>query len=228
MRLTNTLSTLITEQSRFQVLYDKLVKPSDKPTKPGEKPKGAMDFETLKAIILADPTTIVPEGMDIDTISVQDMEKVKVGKYSQWLLKNFIKPVFTDEKAGLEPGTPEYKKAAQEYRRLFLEDLYKVTTDLKKYEKVKQYLPQEARDINKITAAELFKLLDEFVLPEKKQKELEKKVAKKTREGFNHAGGEIVWEGPNWTMIRISDKGEVGKDAAGALAVPLEDKREAR
>jgi len=120
MRLTNTLSTLITEQSRFQVLYDKLVKPSDKPTRPGEKPKGAMDFETLKAIILADPTTIVPEGMDIDTISLDDMEKVKVGKYSQWLLKNFIKPVFTDEKAGLEPGTPEYKKAAQEYRRLFL------------------------------------------------------------------------------------------------------------
>ena len=214
MRLTNTLSTLITEQSRFQVLYDKLVKPSDKPRKPGEKPKGAMDFETLKAIILADPTTIVPEGMDIDTISLEDMEKVKVGKYSQWLLKNFIKPVFTDEKAGLEPGTPEYKKAAQEYRRLFLEDLYKVTSDLRKYEKVKQYLPQEARDINKITAAELFKLLDEFVMPEKKQKELEKKVAKKTREGFNHAGGEIVWEGPNWTMIRISDKGEVGKDAA--------------
>ena len=214
MRLTNTLSTLITEQSRFQVLYDKLVKPSDKPTRPGEKPKGAMDFETLKAIILADPTTIVPDGMDIDTISVKDMEQVKVGKYSQWLLKNFIKPVFTDEKAGLEPGTPEYKKAAQEYRRLFLEDLYKVTTDLRKYEKVKQYLPQEARDINKITAAELFKLLDEFVMPEKKQKELEKKVAKKTREGFNHAGGEIVWEGPNWTMIRISDKGEVGKDAA--------------
>ena len=166
-----------------------------------------MDFETLKAIILADPTTIVPEGMDIDTISLEDMEKVKVGKYSQWLLKNFIKPVFTDEKAGLEPGTPEYKRAAQEYRRLFLEDLYKVTSDLKKYEKVKQYLPQEARDINKITAAELFKLLDEFVMPEKKQKELEKKVAKKTREGFNHAGGDIVWEGPNWTMIRISDKG---------------------
>lgn len=214
MRLTNTLSTLITEQSRFQVLYDKLVKPSDKPTRPGEKPKGAMDFETLKAIILADPTTIVPEGMDIDTISVEDMGKVKVGKYSQWLLKNFIKPVFTDERGGLEVGSPEYKKAAQEYRRLFLEDLYKVTSDLKKYEKVKQYLPQEARDINKITADELFKLLDEFVMPEKKQKELEKKVAKKTREGFNHAGGEIVWEGPNWTMIRISDKGEVGKDAA--------------
>ena len=82
MRLTNTLSTLITEQSRFQVLYDKLVKPSDKPRKPGEKPKGAMDFETLKAIILADPTTIVPDGMDIDTISVDDMDTVKVGKYN--------------------------------------------------------------------------------------------------------------------------------------------------
>ena len=214
MRLTNTLTTLITEQSRFQVLYDKLVKPSDKPRKPGEKPKGAMDFGTLKSIIFADPTTKAPEGFDVENAKESDMEKVKVGKYTQWLLKNFIKPTFTDERSNLEVGSPEYKKEAQEYRRLFLEDLYKVTSDLQKYEKVKQYLPQEARDINKVTTDELFTMLDAFVMPEKKQKELEKKVAKKTREGFNHAGGEIVFEGPNWTMIRISDKGEVGKDAA--------------
>jgi len=214
MRLTNTLTTLITEQSRFQVLYDKLVKPSDKPRKPGEKPKGAMDFGTLKSIIFADPTTKAPEGFDVENAKESDMEQVKVGKYTQWLLKNFIKPTFTDERGDLEVGSPEYKKAAQEFRRLFLEDLYKVTSDLQKYEKVKQYLPQEVRDINKVTADELFTMLDAFVMPEKKQKELEKKVAKKTREGFNHAGGEIVFEGPNWTMIRISDKGEVGKDAA--------------
>jgi hypothetical protein len=214
MRLTNTLTTLITEQSRFQVLYDKLVKPSDKPRKPGEKPKGVMDFGTLKSIIFADPTTKAPEGFDVENAKESDMEKVKVGKYTQWLLKNFIKPTFTDERSNLEVGSPEYKKEAQEYRRLFLEDLYKVTSDLQKYEKVKQYLPQEARDINKVTTDELFTMLDAFVMPEKKQKELEKKVAKKTREGFNHAGGEIVFEGPNWTMIRISDKGEVGKDAA--------------
>lgn len=219
MRLTRTLSTLIMEQSRFEVLYNQLVKPAeakptDKPLKPGEKPKGKLDFQTLKSIIFADPDTKYPEGFDIEGATESDMDKVKVGKYTNWLLKNFIKPTFTDERASLEPGTPEYKSAAKEYRRLFLEDLYKVTSDLKKYEKVKQYLPVEARDINKITSEELFKMLDEFVLPEKKQKELEKKVAKKSRAGLNHAGGEIVFEGDNWTMVRISDKGSVGKDAA--------------
>ncbi len=46
-----------------------------------------MDFDTLKAIILADPTTRIPQGQDIDELSVQDMENVKVGKYTQWMLK---------------------------------------------------------------------------------------------------------------------------------------------
>ena len=43
---------------------------------------------------------------------------------------------------------------------------------------------------------------------------MEKKEAKKSRQGFNHAGGEIIYEGPTWTMIKISDQGQVGKDAA--------------
>ena len=49
MRFTNLLSNLIVEQSRFQVLYDKLVKPSPKAKpEPGKKAKGIMDFNTLK------------------------------------------------------------------------------------------------------------------------------------------------------------------------------------
>jgi len=48
----------------------------------------------------------------------------------------------------------------------------------------------------------------------KKRKEEEKKMARKTREGFKHAGGEIIFEGSNWVLIKISDKGATGKDAA--------------
>jgi hypothetical protein len=53
-----------------------MVKPAKGTEGEGRKAKGLMDFETLKAIILADPTTRVPQGQDIDELSVQDMEKV--------------------------------------------------------------------------------------------------------------------------------------------------------
>ena len=109
MKITSLLSNLITEQSRFQVLYDKLVKPTAaaKPTAPGQKPKGAMDLETLKTIIFADPTTRVPQGFDKEGATLEDMDNVKVGKYTQWMLKHFIRPTFTDERADIEVGTPE-------------------------------------------------------------------------------------------------------------------------
>ena len=82
MKITTLLSNLILENARFQVLFDANVKPksSDK-----GKAKGIMDFETLKEIIFADPTTKAPENFDIEGASAQDMEKVKVGKFVQWL-----------------------------------------------------------------------------------------------------------------------------------------------
>jgi len=49
IRFTNILKDLIIESSRFQVLFDKFVKPKEKGS------KGMMPFETLVAIIAADP-----------------------------------------------------------------------------------------------------------------------------------------------------------------------------
>lgn len=217
MKFTDLLSNLVVEQSRFNVLYDKLVKPSDKDkdVEGGKKSKGIMDFETLKTIIFADPTTRAPEGLgDINSISVKDMDKVKVGKYSQWLLKNYVNIALSPEEKEYDFNSPEYKRAVQRARDLFMEDLFKVTDDLNFFERAKQYLPQDQRDINKFTIATLYDTLKDFKIPEKKKAEIEKKEAKKTRQGFNHAGGEILFEGPNWTLIRISDTGQLGKDAA--------------
>jgi len=212
MRITTLLSNLIVEQSRFQVLYDKLVKPSKKANdEMGKKPKGLMDFETLKAIIFADPTTRIPQGLgDIDEISVQDMDKVKVGKYSQWLLKSYITPKIESD-SEIDPNSPAFKQAVKERRRLFIEDLFKVTDDLKKYERFKNQLPQDKRDINKITPEELYDLTKDFKLEKTKASKAEKEEAKKT---YEHPGGEIMYKGPNWTLVRISDKGALGKDAA--------------
>jgi len=52
MRFTSILKDLIVESSRFQVLYDKFVKPKER----GQK--GMMPFETLFALIAADPTLL--------------------------------------------------------------------------------------------------------------------------------------------------------------------------
>ena len=210
MRITSLLSKLIVEQSRFQVLYDKLVKPapSANAEKGAKKQKGLMDFETLKNIIFTDPTTRAPEGVTAENASIQDMEKVKVGKYSQWMIKHFLKPTVEGD---YDVNSPEYKRAVMSARALFMEDLFKLTGDLKKYEKFKNQFPQDKRDINKITPADLFDLTKDLKLEKTKATKAEKEEAKKT---YEHPGGEIMFRGPKWTLIRISDQGTLGKDAA--------------
>ncbi|MEY4572613.1 MAG: hypothetical protein RLZ10_1856 [Bacteroidota bacterium] len=216
MKITSLLSKLIVENSRFQVLYDKMVKAPEKKTEGGKPAKGLMDFDILKRIIMADPTSKAPENFDLDGANVQDMEKVKVGNYTQWLLKNFVKPTLGADHplTTLDPKSPQYKTARKEFERLFLEDLYKQTERLEFYTKAKQYLPLEKRDIGKLSIADLFDIFSNFQLPEKKRIETEKKEAKKSREGFSHKGSEILYQGADWTLIKISDPGPAGKDAA--------------
>ena len=201
---TNILKDLIVESSRFQVLFDKFVKPKEK----GKK--GMMPFETLFAIIAADPTSKFPQGMDIDNAKLEDMDKVKIGKYTQWLLKNFTTP-----NIGLQRDVPSnenaIKQAIKEYQELFLEDLYKVTGDLQKFERFKGKLPQELRDINKLTPETLYDNVKDFSLEKTKATATEKKEASKT---YQHPGADIVYRGTDWTIARISDTGKLGKDAA--------------
>ena len=207
IRFTNILKDLIIESSRFQVLFDKFVKPKER----GQK--GIMPFETLFAIIAADPTSRFPEGMDVDTAKPEDMEKVKIGKYAQWLLKNFVSPKMEPNHPLmiLDPQSGQYKQAMKEYQELFLEDLYKVTGDLQKFERFKNRLPQDARDINKLTPETLYDNVKDFSLEKTKATKDEKKEASKT---YQHPGADIVFRGKEWTVARISDTGQLGKDAA--------------
>ena len=211
MRFTKLLTNLILENSRFQVLYDKMVKPAPSREGDARKAKGLMDFDTLKSIIFADPTTKAPQNFDVEGASAEDMENVKVGKYTQWMLKNFVVPTFTDERAGVEKGTAEYSRMMNEYQRLFMEDLHKMTDDLKKYERFKNQLPQDKRDINKISADELFDLVKDFKLEKTKASKQEKEEAKTS---YQYPGSEIMYRGSNWTLVKIEDKGDLGKGAA--------------
>jgi hypothetical protein len=205
IRFTNLLRDLIIESSRFQVIYDKYVKP-----KKGER-KGSMPFETLFAIIAADPTTRIPEGMDIDSARPEDMEKVKIGKYTQWILKNYATPNINLESGITDPNSPAVKQAIKQYQDLFMEDLYKVTGDLMKFERYKNRLPQEYRDINKLTPETLYDQVKDFSLEKTKATADEKKEASKT---YSHPGTESVEKFSEWTVVKISDTGQLGKDAA--------------
>ena len=205
MKFTNILKNIILEDSRFTLLYDKLV------DKGGKKPQeGKIPFDILKTIIFADPTTRAPQSLlqNIETLTPEQMEIVKVGKYTQWLLKNFLKPTFEGE---VEVGSPQYKRMTKEYKDRFLEDLYKVTDDLKKFERFKGQLPQESRDIAKLTPDSLFGLVKDFKLEKTKGSKEEKEEAKLS---YQYPGSTVAFRGPNWTVVKIEDQSELGKNAA--------------
>ena len=220
MKITSLLSNLIVEQSRFQVLYDKLVKPAPS-ADPTKKAKGALPFEVLKQVIFADPTTQAPENFDIDNASAEDMEKVKVGKFTQWILKNLVKPsqealAQIGDVAELDTKSPEYKTILKEFRRRYIEDLFKINDFLKKFESYKAHIPQENRDINKLTPQSLESVIG--AIPEdviaKKSKDTLKKEIRKEREGYSHPGAQVMKVGADYTLIKIEGTGDKQRETA--------------
>ena len=215
MNFTSLLKDMILEASRFEVLANKYLKPPKGGDPKMGKAKPKMPFETFVAIVAADPTSKVPEGMDISAITPQDMEseRVKIGKYVQWLLKNYDTPKLDANHPlnVVDPQSGQYKAALKQFQDLFMEDLYKVTTNLQKYERFKNRLPQEARDINKLSIDTLQDQVKDFSLEKTKASATEKKEASKT---YAHPGADIVYRGNDWTVAKISDTGKLGKDAA--------------
>ena len=207
MKFTSLLSNLITENARLQLLFDKFVKPNPNArAEPGRPARGIMDFDTLKNIIFGDPDTKVPNGFNKEGATFEEMSKVKVGKYVQWMLKNFVQP-----KLEYEVGTPEYKRAAQEYRRLFIEDMDKINVDLLKFERFKGKLPEDQRDINKLTPAELSLAVDEFKLTKDSKSAKEERITKENP--FQYPGSKIEIVTPNWTIVKIDENTDEGKNA---------------
>jgi len=100
------------------------------------------------------------------------------------------------------------------------EDLFKIKDELTEFERIKQYLPEDQRDINKYTPQSLSSTLENFQLPEekkkKKEKETLKKEIRKEREGFKHPGADIIFNGNDYTLIRIDFQkhGEKSLEAA--------------
>ncbi len=194
------MKKVILEQSRFELLFDALTKPST--NKEGKKVKPKLSKEEFIALVNADPTTRT-NNVDMVTADSKELSNVKAGKYVQWLIKNYLSPI-TER----QPGDNGYAKEVKRVKDLFMEDLFKVTEDLTKYERFKNRLPQEMRDINKLTPSSLYDAVKDFDLTIASTSKSERKSAKV------HPGGELVYDGNEWRVVKITDKGSIGKEAA--------------
>ena len=217
MKITKVLSNLITEDARFQVLYKKYVLPS------GDRKKGILPFEIVRDIVFADPTTR-PVDYDVASASVEDMtsDKVKVGKYVQWMLKRFVTPQLTnDDGEPIEVGSEEYKRDAVEYRRHFMEDLPQFKELLTKYERFKGSLVDASKkNIDNVKSFTELAQLDvkygdtTVELGAYRGKKVKKDAGTAVNKNFDIPGAEILKVGSEYTLIRISDKGTLGSKAA--------------
>ena len=203
MRFQDLLRRVIVEQSRMDVLADKLTK-----AEKGKKP--LLTPEELFALVVADPQTKVVEGVDIDNFDNDFSVVKKVGPYAQWIIKTYLnqKPLNIDE---YDQNDKLIKNAIVAMKGQFMEDLYKITADLQKFDRHKGKIPSEFRDINKLTPEKLYDLVKDFSMEKTKASKEEKKIASQT---YEHPGGEIVFRGPEWTIAKVEDKGQLGKDAA--------------
>jgi hypothetical protein len=199
MKFTPILKSIILEQSRFEVLYDALTQPSL--DKQGKKVNPKLSKQELNALVMADPTTRLND-VDLANMSKEDLNKIKAGKYVQWLIKQYL-----TLKTERQPGENGYDRELANVRETFMEDLYKVTDDLKKFERFKGKIQGE-KDINKLSVDQLYDAVKDFDLTLASTTKAERKSAEV------HPGSKMVFDGPNWRVIEIEDKGPVGKEAA--------------
>jgi hypothetical protein len=199
MKFTSLLKSVIVEQSRFEVLFNALTKPSQ--DKEGNKSKPKLSRQEFIQLVAADPTTRLND-VDIETANSKELEKVKAGKYVQWIIKNYLAP-----KTERQPGDNGYDKEVKKSKDTFMEDLYKVTDDLKKFERFKSKIKGE-KDINKMSPDQLYDAVKDFDLTLATTTKAERKSAPV------HPGAKLMYDGDNWRVIEIKDKGVVGKEAA--------------
>jgi hypothetical protein len=200
MKFTSLLKSIIVEQSRFEVLMNALTKSGK--DKEGNKLRPKLSKKEFVDLVLADPTTRL-NNVDIETATPEELGKIKAGSYVPWIVKHYLLP-----KTETNPGDYTYEKDVKRAKDVFMEDLYKVTDDLKKFDRFKGRLPKEMRDINKLTPNQLYDAVKDFDLTLATTTKAERKSAPV------HPGAKLVYDGENWRVVEIEDKGAVGKEAA--------------
>ena len=199
MKFTSILKDILLEQSRFEILRNALTKSTE--DKSGKKQKPKMSMAEFLQLVQADPTTKL-NNVDPETADSKELEKIKAGKYVNWLIKNYLNP-----KTERQVGDTGYEKEVAKSKETFLEDLYKVTDDLTKFTRFKNRIEGE-RDIMKMTPDQLYDAVKDFDLTLATTTKAERQSAPV------HPGAKLVFDGPSWRVIEIENKGPVGKEAA--------------
>ena len=200
MKFTSLLREIIVEASAYEIKLAQNTKPLV--LKDGKKKKPKMSKEVFNQLVQADPTTRLND-VDLNTKDEKELAKVKAGKYVDWIIKSYLNPV--TERSPEDSG---YEREVSTMRETFLEDLYKVTEDLQKFIRFNKRIPLEKRDINKLTPAQLYDAVKDFDLTLATTTKAERKSAPV------HPGAELFYDGPNWRVIKIENKGASGKEAA--------------
>lgn len=137
------------------------------------------DFFT---IILFDPTTrlngitelYIQKMLENKTLNLSNLcGKIKVGEYSEWLIKQFLNVVSNQSN-----DSSGQARETLLLRVRFIEDLYKVQENLTKFHRFKNRLIEDNRDINKLTIGDLEFLMSEYSLEKTKATAEEKESAK--------------------------------------------------
>lgn len=205
MKFSQILKTVILEQSRMDVLVDKLTK-AEKGKKPLLKPA------ELFALVITDPETKVQEGVTTDNFNGDFSVVKKVGPYAQWIIKQYltIAPKYNDG-TPVEEDSKDFAPMKAHNQRMFWEDLFKLPDVLKKWKRFSGRLDVNLRDINKLSLDQVKELMSEYKLEKTKGTKEEKKQASKT---FEYPGSDIIYRGSDWTVVKISDTSELGRGAA--------------
>lgn len=193
MKFTKLLSQVIVEASKMDYLLNRYGKDAPKGPKLGEK--------LLVKLISADPTTRKT------TESPKDINDIKkAGNYSEWLIKQFLS--LAPEDLDPEQNPSLYKRELDVLQDRFFEDLYKVTADLTKFDRLKNRIPQEFRDINKLNIRTLFDVTKDLSL------EMATTTKKERKEAPVHPGAKMLFDGPRFQVVKIEGTGELQKEAA--------------
>jgi hypothetical protein len=180
---------------------DNLTKP--RKNKDGEKIKPILSKEEFFNLVQGDPTSKM-NNITID--DVKNYSKIKAGAYVQWLIKQYLNP-----KTESSSDSDYYNTEVKIMKDRFFEDLYGVTNNLKKFDRFKTRLPENFRNINTLNVDELYDLVKDFSLEKTKASKEEKEIAKTT---YEHPGGNVEFRGSDWTIVKIDDTSQLGKDAA--------------
>jgi hypothetical protein len=203
MRFTNLLKSIILEaQEKIDFLIDTYAKSKKK--KDGSIKKSKLSPKELSILVAADPETNL-HNIEIPTSDLKELAKVKAGPYSPWIIKRYLE---LNQNTEIPYGESGYERELKTLKERFMEDLYKVTEDLKKFDRFKSRIPQEYRDINKLTTEKLYDLVKDFDLTIATTSKAERKSAPV------HPGAKLIYDSSNLRVVEITDKSSLGKEAA--------------